>query len=196
MGSRRRMMGSVSPYTRLSYIESDGTTGSHINTQVSSYTNTNFEIKFMPSSPFGTTHHVMIGCSRETSTGNLSIDTYTAADATSNGRIYTGSQFIEGHLTSGDNIVKLNGTTCTINGTDYTVIRSTFTYNYKIYLFAELHQSSTRYRCAGRIYYVKIWRGSTLVGDFIPVLKNDTGEYGFLNLVDDTFHTNTNLSGG
>lgn len=185
-----------SPYTRLSYIESDGTTGSYLNTGIKAYTNTNLEIKFQSAAAFAASHHVIMGCCRETSSNNLGIDMYTADDAASNGRVYTGSTNIEGNFTSGINEVALNGTTCTVNGTDYSVTRSTFSYNYNIYLFAELHQSSARYRCAGRIYYVKIWRGSTLVGDFIPVKNNQTNEYGFLNLVDDTFHTNTNITGG
>lgn len=185
-----------SSYTRLSYIESDGTSGSHLNTDLKAYTNTNLEIKFQPAAAFAASHHVIMGSCRETNSNNLGIDMYTADDAASNGRIYTGSTFIEGNFTTGINEVKLNGTNCNVNGTDYTVTRGTFSYNYNLYLFAELHQSSARYRCAGRIYYVKIWRGTTLVGDFIPVLNNLTGEYGMLNLVNNTFITNTNLSGG
>lgn len=194
---RRRLLGLAdSPYTMLSYIESDGTSGSHLNTGLRAYQNTGIDIKFNPAVEFTATHHVICGSCRETGSNNTGIDMYTPADATGNGTIYTGTTNITANFVAGDNEVKLHGTTCNVNGTDYTVTRQNLSYNYNLYLFAELHQSSTRYRCAGRIYYVKIWRGTTLVGDFIPVLNNLTGEYGMLNLVDDTFITNTNISGG
>lgn len=202
MGSkltRRRDMMKVSGdslYTYINYIESDGTTGSHINTGLKAYANTGIEIKFNPAVEFNTTHHVICGSCRETTSNNTGIDMYTPADATGNGTIYTGTSNITANFVTGDNEVKLHGTTCNVNGTDYTVTRQNLSYNYNLYLFAELHQSSTRYRCAGRIYYVKIYRGDTLVGDLVPVINNDTQEYGFLNKVTDTFLTNTNITGG
>lgn len=47
----------------------------------------------------------------------------------------------------------------------------------------------------GRLYSCKIWQGSTLVMDLVPVLNNNTGEYGMYDNIGDDFYASDTGNG-
>lgn len=50
-------------------------------------------------------------------------------------------------------------------------------------------------RFVGRLYSCKIWQGSTLVMDLVPVLNNNTGEYGMYDNIGDDFYASDTSNG-
>ena len=66
----------------------------------------------------------------------------------------------------------------------------TFTCGYNMALFGINTADSISNLTAGKIYYCKIWNGSTLVRDFIPVRRRSDGELGMYDKVNGVFYAN------
>jgi len=81
-----------------------------------------------------------------------------------------------------------------INGGTVTLKQTTFTTTNHIYLLGNKVDGSVM-----RMYYCKIYNGTTLIRDMIPVKKKANNEYGFWDLITNKFYGNGGtvpLSGG
>jgi hypothetical protein len=167
-------------YTRLDFVETDGTT--YIDTGYKPNNNTrvifegynnNANSKWL----FGTWNASgsrQFGISMQTGAG-VRYGKQTAAITSQNvGEVYA----------------ELNKTAYNFNGTTGTLNTETFTCSYNLFIGALNNvgtPTDSSYGFIGRIYSVKIYNNGTLVRDFIPAM-NASGEAGLYDLKNDVWY--------
>lgn len=167
-------------YTRLDFIESDGT----------QYIDTNYK-------PNSNTKVIFKGYNNNANSKWL-FGAWNAANSSQYGismqngaGVRYGSQ--KATITNqnvGDVYGELNKAAYNFNGTTGTLSAETFSCSYNLFIGA-LNQAGTptdsSYGFIGRIYSVKIWDNGALVRDFIPAM-NASGEAGLYDLKNDVWY--------
>lgn len=187
--SRRRYMGEKGgsiPYQRIEYLESDG--NSYIDTQIAFTDGFSWEVKFSNLiSYYGNIVHVLFGGRTSTirttilfKSNNLDygavVNIAGYQDSTTPFRI--------GNISNGEHIIKFSasgnyGNLWLDNELVYNNVRFYGQYisGTTMSVFAD-HFGGSDYREISKdakLYYLKLWQGQTLVGDFIPVRIGTTG---------------------
>lgn len=167
-------------YTKLDFIETDGTT----------YVDTGFK-------PNNNTRVIFEGYNNNADSKWL-FGTWNAAGSGQFGiSMQTGAGVRYGKQTAaitsqtvGEVYAELNKTAYNFNGTTGTLSAETFTCSYNLFIGA-LNKAGTptdsSYGFIGRIYSVKIYDNGTLVRDFIPAM-NASGEAGLYDLKNDVWY--------
>lgn len=165
-------------YTKLDFIESDGTT----------YIDTGFK-------PNNNTRVVFEGYNNSTSSGwifgawKAANDSMFCASALNTYNVCYGAKIWKNAtMPVGPISIDINKNAYTYNGVSGTLSEQTFSCDYPMYLFhinAAGAVSTGSFN--GRIYSVKIYDNGTLVRDFIPAM-NASGEAGLYDLKNDVWY--------
>lgn len=182
-------------YTQLEYLESTGT--QYIDTGYKPTNNTKLEIKFDNTASNGLTYPSPFGATGngEDNTSNLfSMGTVTSTN-------YARTQYFAYDTTNQQTTegtryglfeVTLDKTGATLNGTHIDLpTPSNFQTVFNAYIFASNRNGVLGNNFAGKIYYCKLYENGTLIRDYIPVIKNTTGEAGLLDKVNGVFYGNS-----
>lgn len=182
------------PYTLLSYIKKDSSHIGNVNLGINLPSNFKIEISVRPTSNNG---GLLIGdTSHSTDTndfrffGNGTQPHFDIKDKriyynSSNSFVTTGRTYTV-TLTNFKMVLKTDGQA------DRTVSSATVSLSDTYHLYAFRNQSGDY----AQIYYIKVYSGNTLVGDFVPILT-DAGKYTMLNKVNNTIcSTSGTLTGG
>lgn len=165
-------------YTKLDFIESDGTT----------YIDTGFK-------PNNNTRVVFEGYNNSTSPGwifgawKAANDNMFCASAIRTYNICYGTEIWKNAtMPVGPISIDINKNAYTYNGVSGTLSEQTFSCDYSMYLF-HINAAGTVSTGSfnGRIYSVKIYDNGTLVRDFIPAM-NASGEAGLYDLKNDVWY--------
>ena len=178
-------------YTKLEYIEGAGT--QYIDTGVSGELPLSVSLKMRSGSGMSSTDTVMCGM-YQGSSGCMPVYMYQGKWVVSVGSVTDISP--AGYLSDNtDYVVDVNMTTdayeMKVNGTNLLSGSISGGGNTNtLYLFARHDGNGVATRIArGRIYYFKIYRGATLVRDYISALR-DNGQIGLIDLVSGLFYAN------
>jgi hypothetical protein len=182
------IMGNRRTITEYTYLQND--TSSWIDTGVIPKTTTNFEMKYASNSISAET--VYFGCSTAStynSGNNYSLD----IRQTTGDLLYTfrssGYDSTEVKVASNTPfIVRLTGNTFYANDTPYTVARASSHPNLSLFLFGRNVNGTIGTLRAGKLYYCKIYSGSDLIRDYVPVSFD--GTLGLFDKVDLKFYPN------
>jgi hypothetical protein len=171
IGTGNFILGNKISLIEYEYLQCD--TASYIKSGIIPTTSTNFEMKYATSDL--NNENVYFGCSTQSGyangnnysldilkTGSLLYTFKNKAYDTSTKTTTAGTPFI----------VKLQGSTFSIDGTSYPANRHTSHPNIEVYLFARNVANAVGSIRAGKIYYCKFWEGNTILRDFIPVSCN------------------------
>ena len=172
-------------YTRLEYLESNSSQNvAYIALNYKPTTNTNLEIKLRYNGVSNTTNFTTWALGATTWCGIHSIESeqkigITCGTANANKVYYT--PYAKGT----DITLKLEGTSVYANGSLVgTITKLNATSNLDVFRY----YNSSNLWFPGRIYYLKIWDGTTTI-NLIPAL-NSSNEPGFYDTVSGTFYTN------
>ncbi len=162
------------PYTPLTYIESTGT--QYIDTGVkpkydSSNNCTNYEISLSNQDITTSTH--LFG-SRVGYQNDWLIIAYSTETNVGYRIGFEDQRQDTGIMNSNNHIISLNNGICLIDNVNVrNFSRDVFSNNYNLYLFACNNAGSLMQPAKMRLYYCKIYNGSTLLRDYIPVLDSN-----------------------
>ena len=178
-------------YTRVDYIQSSGT--QYINTGISPTVNTGFKIKASLTTE-NNTDKILIGSRVGSNRFWLDFDgSQTPKKIMYGYGSYYGLQNYDINTDyeiefnyNGTKKITINGTTQNMSGT-YDATSSI-----PMYIFRANY--STAYYGSYKLYYCKIYDGTTLVRDLIPCFRNSDNVVGLYDLVNNVFYTN--LGGG
>lgn len=163
-------VGITMSYTPVEYIESSGT--QYIDTGFKMSNNTKIKTKLSM-----TANNIMTAVGVSGSYQSFSIQTYNGnyrvrwrSGTTSNIQV---DSTIPAVLTT-PHVIEANSTNAKIDGTVIGNTNSyTFTETSNLFIFAMSSNNTAINNAIGRIYYYKIYNGSTLVRDFIPAVDQD-----------------------
>lgn len=178
--NRRRTMGNALPYdAEIEYIQGDGS--AYIDTGVKATSNIRYECSFTITAVPSTNFPIFGG---RVGLNNKSSAFYYYYSGTYRFSWRYGNSYAEGYTlnkNTGD-FYATNRATARImvvdNTASITCNTSTFTTDYTVYIFAMNNGGSISNNSSTsvlRIKWMKIYDGSTLVRDFIPVKKNSIG---------------------
>ena len=165
-------------YTKLDFIESDGTT----------YIDTGFK-------PNNNTRVVFEGYNNSTSSGwifgawkAVNSQMFCASALSTYNICYGTKIWANATMPVGPISIDINKNAYTYNGVSGTLSEQTFSCDYSMYLF-HINAAGTVSTGSfnGRIYSVKIYDNGTLVRDFIPAM-NASGEVGLYDLKNDVWY--------
>lgn len=175
-------------YTKLEWLESDG--ACYINTGMSGNQNIGFEIEFTSLDKLSNSAYGAIFGARESSRKNeFHLTTYTGN--ASAGVFRLGSAQFDAKIKTNERVKHsyMNGV-YTVNGTSETLNVSEFQTPGSIFLFALNNGGTATQYSKVRMRYMKLYKGSKLLRDFVPVKHNNSGELGMYDRVNDVFYTN------
>lgn len=196
---RRRLMGLAAlrqakedDFIRCEYIEN--TSNAYIDTKIFPNNNTNVEIR----GTISTTKQYIFGA--RTAAFNRAFGFY-GIDTTNKARWDYGNRLVNGdfaldvnviyQISNNKNVITVyNESTETSNS--ITATNNTFTCQYTMYYFGVNQQNVLAATTKGKLYYFKIYDGSTLVRDFIPMYQISTDTYGLWDRVKEEFYTSPN----
>lgn len=190
-GSTRVYCKLPSAYQQVEYIESTGS--QYIDTGFVPNQNTGFDIAFYTNSELsGTNYGAIFGARTSSGKNELQLTTYSS-DSTFKGTFRFNTTSFNAKL------VKQELITASVNNKVYTApdnstedLSSLGSFNApkSITIFA-LHQNTSVIQySSSRIYYFRLYNGTTLERDFVPCYKKSNGEAGLFDLVHAVFYGN------
>ena len=190
-GTGAFLAGPDAAYEKLEYIEGTGT--QYIDTGVSGELPLSVSLKMRSGSGMSSTDTVMCGM-YQGSAGCMPVYMYqgkwvvsvgSVTDISPTGYLSDNTEYVvEANMTTDTYELNVNGTR--ILGGSISGGGNTNT----LYLFARHDGNGVATRIAkGRIYYCRIYRGATLVRDFVPVVRSD-GTVGLYDQLNEIFHEN------
>ena len=89
--------------------------------------------------------------------------------------------------------IKVNNSKMSINDTEKAITTySNFTTPSNAYIFSASGTYPAGYvNASTKLYYCKIWNGTTLIRDYVPCYRKNDNEVGLYDLVNDVFYTNS-----
>ena len=179
-----------SEYTEVEYIESTGE--QYINTGIPTQDGIGFDVTFLTNSNIGNTgnYGCILGGRKASGNNDFQITTF----GTPAGNIRYGSQTGNnaGIVNNQKLHVSLINRVVTLNDeTTYTVSNYTFTESNNVYLFGLNNSGTLAQTGLGcRIYNAKLYVGSNVVADFIPVKRKSDNVLGMYDATSGRFLTN------
>ena len=176
-----------SGFTQIEYLESSGS--QYINTGIFTDYKTNFEIDFLTTNTFSTTYNANgsgYGYIFGSANDRLSLNTYPA---TNGGELYYFNRAINPYITSGvrTQISLIGNTFTTSNGTQ-NIDRGSFSASATS---LKIFSNATNGSCGHvKLYSFKIYDDTTLVRDFVPVMRKSDNILGLYDKVHNQFYTN------
>ena len=184
----------IEGYRQLLYIESDG--NQYIDTGVIPTVTTGFEVDFNCSDPVIASNSVQIfNAGGRGNTPHYAVSMYKGSNIL--GAITIGdSGDISANITSGvrqyikyisngsQTVIRADGTTTTITATTVNVTNS-------IYLFAMHEGSNATRRAIMKLYGFKLYNGTELIHNYIPMQRLSDNEIGVYDTVGELFYTNS-----
>jgi hypothetical protein len=176
-------------YTKLEYLESDGT--NYIDTGFAPNQDTRIvcDFQYVSSADW----QILFGVENGTATENANLDAYIFAMANYQGN-YFHFYYGESAPSVGANItstsrwtVDLNKNVMTIGGESYTAESRTFQSNYSLSIFTYNQAGTQTLPATARIYSCLIYDNGVKVRDYIPCTSPD-GVSGLYDLVNDVFY--------
>lgn len=177
-------------YTKLQYIESDGT--QYIDTGLKANNNTRIEMNceiLSDNSANGESVLTIFGARSSGSVKNFSLIYDLDNDRWSYGYGSTRS-YLSSNNPVGKYIVDANKQYCYLNNDTLNNTTSTFSCEYNMYLFALNDNGDAMWTTTGRIYSCKIYNNDVVIRNFIPC-KNVNGDVGLYDIVNDDFYGNS-----
>lgn len=194
LGMRRALFSSKGklPHTELSYLRSSGT--QWINTGIIGSGDISVEISVVFNAPTATAF--LIG-SRASSSSNMYVLVTNIGTIRSD--YYLSNTMSKAIVGNQKYVIYKNKNITYVDG----VLLGSYTYNSfnnsrPMYLFSTNNNGSVTTPIQADVSYCKIWNDTTLVRDFVPVLRND-GVYCMYDKVSKTYFTNSGtgvFSGG
>lgn len=179
------------PYEELEYIQSSGT--QYINTGFKPTYQTRVVADFQLTSAFSSFRSIF-GTRASTSATDSKRYLFNNSASKTLRSDYFGSGANQSTTITSETTrmtVDKNKNITTVDGktlTNTAVSSGTATYN--LYLFCMNNAGSTGYFSTMKLYSCQIYDNDVLVRDFIPVLWNETGEYGLYDKVNKEFYSN------
>lgn len=187
-----------SDYTRLEYIEKNMESG-HVNTNYIPTVSTRVNFSFMVNDWFSSTTNKLFGMDMYSGFSDAYV---VGINAARKFYFYNYSSACTTDVTPTFNTkyeIDLSYGKAILNGTEYTLTpnQTEAKSNLPLYLFAVnvpsgVDQNYLRKELCGRIYRTKIYEGSRLKMDLIPVYNKKTQYYGFFDVVNNEFHQASN----
>lgn len=177
--SKQETVGVSTKYTRLDYIQSNGS--QYLDTGITPSDDLEVEISFKPTS--AVSEGAIFG-------SDWSTNGYFLMYYNSKWRFHTRGYVFDSSTSidvSGFTIIKTATSSITINGSKSTWTKGTTSDSSSniLLLYCNGAYSAKKYGY-GQVAYMKMWKGGTLVRDYIPVLRSD-GIAGLYDFVNDTF---------
>lgn len=183
-----------SGYTQLSYIENPLNNSAYINLGIPIIDTPGFDIDFMCYDDLNsTTFGCIIGARYASGNNDYQLSSYSSGTQKGLLRLYNTGY--DAHLPAKNtrfNAV-LKNASYSVDSVSYTVARPSTNQTYNWYLFALNQQNSATQNGHGRVYSLKLYVKSYLVGDFVPC-KNANNVVGLYDLVTETFFGSANAS--
>ena len=192
MGLAALRQAKADDYILCEYIEN--TSNAYIDTKVFPNNNTNVEIR----GTISTTKQYIFGARTAAYTRAFG---FYGIDNTNKARWDYGNRLVNGdfaldlnviyQISNNKNVITVyNESTETSNS--ITATNNTFTCQYTMYYFGVNQQNVLAATTKGKLYYLKIYNGETLVRDYIPMYKISTDTYGLWDRVEEKFYTSPN----
>lgn len=174
-----------SGYTKIDYIQSDGT--QFIDTGFTPNQDTRFIVDFEVTSAEGSNGLCIIGSRTDYNSNNLSFvwDLASSWWMRNYGTLHTDKYTATSPV--GRHSVDANKTSVTFDGASTTAASATFTCPGNLYLFAMNSAGTTTFFIKAKLYSCKIYDNGTLVRDFIPCI-NSSGAFGLWDDVSSVFY--------
>lgn len=180
------ILGLDSAYTPVQYIESTGT--QYINLDFISGNSTNFIMKLATTNENPTSIKRILGGYNSSNRFELALHNSSSNGIFmnyNNGSVY--SQYVPTLNTPF--IVKKDGAKLILPNGEFTLSSGEFSSEKSCYIFASNRSSTEKF--IGRIYYCKIYNGTTLIRKLIPCVRQSDSEAGFYDLANSKFYTNS-----
>lgn len=168
-------------YTRLLYIQSDGT--QYINTGFIPNQDTRVVCDVAYNTPSESGSHYLLGARQSNGVLTYGINAYDGIYQT----MYNNETTDMGSGIAARFTIDKNKNVTTINGTSYTQSYASFSCPGSMFLFAMNNNGAVYARSTATLYSCKIYDNGTLVRDFIPA-KNTSGVVGLWDDVNSTFY--------
>jgi hypothetical protein len=182
-------------YTKLQYIESDGT--QYIDTGLKANNNTRIEMNceiLSDNSANGESVLTIFGARSSGGVKNFSLIYDLDNDRWSYGYGSTRS-YLSSNNPVGKYIIDANKQSCYLNNDTLNNTTSTFSCEYNMYLFALNDTDDAMWMTTGRIYSCKIYNNDVMVRNFIPC-KNVNGNVGLYDIINAYFYGNADSDTG
>lgn len=172
-------------YKQIEYLQSDG--GQYINTDFIPLRTDGILVIMDGINNPSLQYWALFGARTNNNTQFWSF--YDRGQSSWNGRYASTNQSIS-KTYAGQHAVSLMSNRFKVDDTTMTFMETTFTVGQYAYLFAHNNAGTAQYQCAMRLYAAKLYRGSTLAADLVPVVNSD-GEGGLYDVIRDRFFVNS-----